>query len=274
MYPFDSIALAALLVGTPSAVAVQILQILGALLLLTTFAVVATRLLSGAISSYAVQSFVLGLVAAVVAYFTGSNDLYIVAVLTIIVKCGAIVWILRNVTNRLHVQREVRPYLMETQVASVRPNAPLSEVIMYLIERGMKLLVVTNEEQHVSGVITLGHLLTQQDAYRHLDLLQMTGDAAKVAEFLLQFLTTEKTAVDVMITHPFVLTDSTTTENAARWMTVQHVTRMPVVDANGKLVGMVDQAHLLRYYTDLPEISERQAGTTGAQRTPRPRTIG
>ena len=111
MYPFDSIALAALLVGTPSAVAVQILQILGALLLLTTFAVVATRLLSGAISSYAVQSFVLGLVAAVVAYFTGSNDLYIVAVLTIIVKCGAIVWILRNVTNRLHVQREVRPYL-------------------------------------------------------------------------------------------------------------------------------------------------------------------
>src|SRR6266487_1967035 len=170
-------------------------------------------------------------------------------------------------------QQRVRD-LMETQVASVRPNAPLSEVIMYLIERGVKLLVVTDEEQHVSGVITLGHLLTQQDAYRHLDLLQMTDDAAKVAEFLLQFLTTEKTAADVMISHPFVLTESTTTENAARWMTVQHVTRMPVVDANGKLVGMVDQAHLLRYYTDLPEISERQAGTTGAQRTPHPRTIG
>ncbi len=111
MHSFDSIVLAALSVGAPAAVAVQILQILGALLLLTTFAMVATRLLSGAISSYAVQSFVLGLVAAVVAYFTGSNDLYIVAVLTIIVKCGAIVWILRNVTNRLHVQREVRPYL-------------------------------------------------------------------------------------------------------------------------------------------------------------------
>ncbi len=111
MHPFDSIALAALSVGTPAAVAVQILQILGALLLLTTFAMVATRLLSGAIGAYAVQSLVLGLVAAVVAYFTGSNDLYIVAVLTIIVKCGAIVWILRNVTNQLHVQREVRLYL-------------------------------------------------------------------------------------------------------------------------------------------------------------------
>jgi len=60
-----------------------------ALLLLTTFAMVATRLLSGAIGAYAVQSLVLGLVAAVVAYFTGSSDLYIVAVLTIIVKCGS-----------------------------------------------------------------------------------------------------------------------------------------------------------------------------------------
>nr|HET6904311.1 NADH-quinone oxidoreductase subunit K [Ktedonobacteraceae bacterium] len=111
MHPFDSIMLATLLAGTPSAVAVQILQILGALLLLTAFATVASRMLSGAIGTYAVQSLVLGLVAAVVGYFTDSTDLYIVAVLTIVVKCGAIVWILRNVTNRLHVQREVRPYL-------------------------------------------------------------------------------------------------------------------------------------------------------------------
>src|SRR5579859_795329 len=101
MHPFDSIAQAALLAGTPPAIAVQTLQILGALLLLTAFATVASRLLSGAIAAYAVQSLVLGLVAAVVGYFTGSSDLYIVAALTIIVKCGAIVWILRNVTNRL-----------------------------------------------------------------------------------------------------------------------------------------------------------------------------
>jgi hydrogenase-4 component E len=111
MHLFDSIMLAALSVGTPPASAAQTLQVLGALLLLTAFATVASRLLSGAIGAYALQSFVLGLVAAVVGYFTGSTDLYLVAVLTVIVKCGVIVWILRNVTNRLHLQREVRPYL-------------------------------------------------------------------------------------------------------------------------------------------------------------------
>ncbi len=110
MHPFDSLTLIAALNGTPS-VAVQILQVLGALLLLTAFATVAARLLPGAIQAYAIQSLVLALVAAVVGYFTESSDLYIVAVLTVVVKCGAITWILRNVTNRLHLQREVRPYL-------------------------------------------------------------------------------------------------------------------------------------------------------------------
>src|SRR5579859_371829 len=123
MHPLDSMTLAALAVGTPPAIAVQLLQILGALLLLTAFATVASRLLSGAIRAYAVQSLVLGLVAAVVGYFTGSSDLYIVAVLTVVVKCGAIVWILNNVTNRLQVQREVRPYL----------NIPASLLICVLL---------------------------------------------------------------------------------------------------------------------------------------------
>lgn len=108
---FISITFASLQVGTPPVIAVQILQALGVLLLLTAFATVASRLLMGAIQAYAVQSFVLVLVALAIGYFTHSSDLYIVAVLTLIVKCGAIVWILRNATNRLHLQREVRPYL-------------------------------------------------------------------------------------------------------------------------------------------------------------------
>jgi hydrogenase-4 component E len=87
------------------------LQVLGALLLLTTFATVAVRLLAGAISTYVVQSFVLALVAVVVGYFTQNSDLYIVAALTIGVKCGAIAWILRSAARRLHIQQEVRPYL-------------------------------------------------------------------------------------------------------------------------------------------------------------------
>lgn len=97
--------------GAVSPAAVQLLQVLGALLLLTAFATVAVRLLAGAISAYVVQSFMLALIAAVVGYFTQNTDLYIVAALTIVVKCGAIAWILRSAARRLHMQQEVRPYL-------------------------------------------------------------------------------------------------------------------------------------------------------------------
>lgn len=97
--------------GSISTPAAQILQALGGLLLLTAFATVAVRQLSGAIQACVIQSFMLALVATVAGYFTGSTDLYVVAVLTVIVKCGAIVWILRNAANRLHMQREVKLYL-------------------------------------------------------------------------------------------------------------------------------------------------------------------
>jgi hydrogenase-4 component E len=110
MDAFVSITLMAA-AAAPPMLAVQLLQALGALLLLTTFALVAARLLSGALQAYALQSLVIALVAAVVGYYTHSFDLYIVAVLTVVVKCGVIVWILRSVTRRLHVQREMRPYL-------------------------------------------------------------------------------------------------------------------------------------------------------------------
>jgi hydrogenase-4 component E len=123
MHSFDLLTLLAVFSGAPPPVAVQILQVLGTLLLLTAFATAAARLLPGAIQAYALQSLVLALVAGVVGYFTGSIDLYIVAVLTLIVKCGAVVWILRSVTNRLNVQREVRPYL----------NIPTSLLICVLL---------------------------------------------------------------------------------------------------------------------------------------------
>lgn len=107
MHPSASLVLLA----APAGISTQVLQVLGALLLLTAFATVAARHINGAIGIYAIQSFALAMVAVVVGYFTGSSDLYIVAVLTVIVKCRAIAWILRNVTNRLHLQREARPYL-------------------------------------------------------------------------------------------------------------------------------------------------------------------
>jgi hydrogenase-4 component E len=92
--------------GPVPPVASQVLQVLGALLLLTAFAIVGTRRVADYITAFAVQSVVLALVAAVVASFTASGHLYVVAVLTLLVKTVAITAILRGVAARVELQRE------------------------------------------------------------------------------------------------------------------------------------------------------------------------
>jgi hydrogenase-4 component E len=92
--------------GAIPAAASQILQALGALLLLTAFATAGTGRVRGYINAFAVQSVSLALAAAVVGYFTGSVHLYAVAVLTVAIKAVAITAILRAVASRVQLERE------------------------------------------------------------------------------------------------------------------------------------------------------------------------
>jgi predicted transcriptional regulator/nucleotide-binding universal stress UspA family protein len=171
--------------------------------------------------------------------------------------------------------RKVRD-LMSREIATVTPETPLPAVFSRLVEQGVKLLIVVNEQQKVVGVITLGSLLTRDHAYRRLDL-QHVASADLLLQYLRQFFKAEKMAKEVMIKQVHVVKDEVSVEQAVRWMISQHVTRVPVVNAGGMLVGVLDQESLLRYYsgftdtTDGPEMSLVLEGIPPA--TP-PRTVG
>ncbi len=89
-------------------IASQLLQVLGAVLILTAFWMLGARRLADYLYAYGIQSVGVALVAAVVGAFTGSLELYLVALLTVLVKVLAITSILSSVARRLTVQREVR----------------------------------------------------------------------------------------------------------------------------------------------------------------------
>lgn len=93
--------------------ATQLLQALGFLLLLTAFAMIASRHLDQYIRAYMVQSIVLAFVAVVIGYFTRSIDLFIVAFFTILFKAVVIPGILLALTRQLkvHLRREEQPYV-------------------------------------------------------------------------------------------------------------------------------------------------------------------
>jgi nucleotide-binding universal stress UspA family protein/CBS-domain-containing membrane protein len=171
--------------------------------------------------------------------------------------------------------------LMAVKADDVVATTPLTDVMSRLVEQGIKLLSVVNDQQQVIGVITLGSLLAQDEVYRRLDLPQ-TPSTEDFLQHLRQLFTDAKVAGDVMIRRPIVVKADVEVEAAVRWMLAQQVTRMPVVDAEGKLVGLLDQEHLLRFSTSLtgPQDPSRAQRALAASESPTPngtrspRTVG
>lgn len=173
----------------------------------------------------------------------------------------------------LVTQSRVRD-LMSRQVTPVFPQTSLSEVMHLLVEQGIKLLVVVNEQQQVEGVITLGHLLTQEETLHHLDLHHAIT-TQQLSEHL-RYLFSEQPAKDVMKRPALTVKADIPIEAAAQWMVTQRVTRVPVVDVHNVLVGMLDQAALLSYYTQQHATQEEQEGdaTSSPVQAVSPQTVG
>lgn len=90
-----------------SSIGSQLVDLCSALLLLTCFAIVAQRRLSACVDLFALQSAFLVVTAALVAYLTGNQHIYIAAGLTGAIKVIIIPRVLKKVIDRLNVKREL-----------------------------------------------------------------------------------------------------------------------------------------------------------------------
>src|SRR3990167_4307017 len=85
----------------------QLVNLLAAILLLLSFAMLAQRRILSLINLYAAQGFVLFLSTVLVAWLTGQNHLYGSAALTLAFKVIALPWILHRLIRRLNVKWDV-----------------------------------------------------------------------------------------------------------------------------------------------------------------------
>lgn len=85
----------------------NIINGLAVIIFLTTFLIVAQSRMYQWVNIYSIQSLALGLLAAAVAWFTDSPHIYVVALLTIVVKVIAIPRILVYVMDRIKVDKQV-----------------------------------------------------------------------------------------------------------------------------------------------------------------------
>ncbi|SNQ62415.1 hydrogenase [Candidatus Methanoperedens nitratireducens] len=89
----------------------KMMQLLIALILVSTFMILGSTRLYSCVRAFAIQSFLLAGVAGIVAYSTGKSDIYIVAILTLVLKAAVIPYIFIYIIREIKVKREIALYV-------------------------------------------------------------------------------------------------------------------------------------------------------------------
>ncbi len=141
--------------------------------------------------------------------------------------------------------------VMDREPVAVRPDTPVTEVIRTLREHELQGVPVVDDEGRVVGIITESDLvIPDPQGDLHLPHFVELFGGVIFLEPLKRF--EEKlrkafaqTASDLMTPDPDTVRPDTPVEEAARLIYRTGHNRLPVVDSDGRLVGVVTRVDLL-----------------------------
>jgi CBS domain-containing protein len=145
---------------------------------------------------------------------------------------------------------------MTRDVATVRPEATLEEVVEKLLDKPYTALPVVNAAGQLVGIISDTDLLERGDMEVSISLKKATDP--ELARSLISRLRQNKRAVSqVMTPDPITVDPQTLLSEAARLMAKKNLKRLPVVDAKKQLVGMLSRFDILRVFAagHLPQLA-------------------
>jgi CBS domain-containing protein len=131
--------------------------------------------------------------------------------------------------------------VMTTDVVTVDQITPFKEIARLLVEHHISAVPVLRLGRHVSGVVSEVDLIAARD--KHAGTRKRWTGMARYGtdhDRYLRLTAAQLMSSPAVTTHPDAPIPS-----AARVMTTHHVKRLPVVDSDGKLVGLVSERDLL-----------------------------
>jgi CBS domain-containing protein len=147
--------------------------------------------------------------------------------------------------------------IMSREVKTVTPDTPLANVVELLVAKAFRALPVVDSQRKVVGILTDGDLLARAglvttSLQRELTWTELNDDLDKIRQSGL-------TASDLMTPAPTTVSERTPIGDAVRIMTERGIKRLPVVDQQGRLTGMVSRVDVLRALGQPPlrEMAER-----------------
>ncbi|MBL8093151.1 MAG: DUF190 domain-containing protein [Anaerolineales bacterium] len=135
--------------------------------------------------------------------------------------------------------------VMTRDVVSVPPEAAVADVMDLLIGKQFRAVPVVNPGGQPIGIISDGDLITRGGAPSRVSVTERL-DAESVQAQLAALRASGRTAGEVMTPHPITLQDDTTLAHAVHAMVTHGLKRLPVVDAQGRLCGVLSRLDVLR----------------------------
>jgi CBS domain-containing protein len=137
--------------------------------------------------------------------------------------------------------------VMSTHVVAVRKHATYKEMATRLREMHVSAFPVIDDEDKVIGVVSESDLLTKE-ALRDGAPVVFSGMMRSREQAKAEGMT----AADLMTSPPVAVGPDDTVSHAARLMYGRRVKRLPVVDDDGRLIGIVTRSDVLSVY-DKPD---------------------
>ncbi|MFI8451419.1 CBS domain-containing protein [Streptomyces erythrochromogenes] len=133
--------------------------------------------------------------------------------------------------------------VMTTQVIAVTPDTGFKDLAAAMERWKVTALPVVEGEGRVVGVVSEADLLPKEEFHDHhpglMEQMRRLGDTAKAGS---------TRAENLMTTPAVTIRPDATLPQAARLMADRHIKRLPVVDADGTLKGIVSRADLLKVF--------------------------
>ncbi|MFA5264309.1 MAG: hypothetical protein WC378_10815 [Opitutaceae bacterium] len=92
-------------------IAAQLIALFAVLMLVVQLLLAVQRMLLASIRLFAIQSLLLAIIAAVIAFFYGTFHVYVVALLTIVGKVVFLPWLLDRQVRRMSIVQEIEPLI-------------------------------------------------------------------------------------------------------------------------------------------------------------------
>jgi CBS domain-containing protein len=137
--------------------------------------------------------------------------------------------------------------VMTRNVVAVRGHAEFKEIVMVMRRRHLSALPVLDVGGTVIGLVSGADLLLKQAYVDGGGLLTRRRTRGKAAAL---------TAADLMTRPAVTIEPGQTVAEVARLMHGRHLKRLPVVDGDGRLIGIVSRVDLLGAY-DRPDADIR-----------------